>query len=173
MVFKSFLRHYSKYFDEALNDSVAEGQTQTVTIQDFDFPEAFGHVMSWMYTQSTENWLSTSEGAYAIADNLTHVWMLADLLAIPDLQNQVVHLLIKLGNFGANATVTWMCLKTQESIRIRCLISRVLVCGLESGEKPREMLKRLHIDTVLDIAVLLAQKVDPRYVGRPSFCVYY
>ena len=71
-----------------------EGQTQTFTIEDFDRPDAFGIIQSWMYTQNTDGW--KEKLAETQSFKLYCAWILADRLIIPKLQNDVITILPKM-----------------------------------------------------------------------------
>jgi hypothetical protein len=71
--------------DRAFNGTFIEGQTQCITIEDFDHPKAFSVVLSWMNTQTLdgkklkERWGSDYELCLYI------LWVLADRLVMPEL----------------------------------------------------------------------------------------
>jgi hypothetical protein len=70
LVHEAIACHHSRILDKPFNSPFIEGQTQTITTKDFDFPDAFGAVQSWMYTQKLkrleeENGRVRSHGALA------------------------------------------------------------------------------------------------------------
>lgn len=69
--------------DAAFNGPYIEGKSNTMTIDDFPFTEAFAFLQCSMYTMKIEHLLSRSltVTSYCVA------WILADRLLIPKLQN--------------------------------------------------------------------------------------
>lgn len=85
LIHKSFLCFYSPYFKAALNDSFKEGESQSVVLEDM-CPVAFAIFANWLYFQRIE---------CANDDELTHencleLWLLAERLIIPRLQNEAM-----------------------------------------------------------------------------------
>ena len=86
VVYREFACYYSPMLDAAFNGLFIEGKSNTMTIDDFPFPEAFGFLQCWMCTTKIEHPLNNplTITSYCIA------WILADRLLIPRMQNQVV-----------------------------------------------------------------------------------
>ncbi|PVH86909.1 hypothetical protein DL98DRAFT_567186 [Cadophora sp. DSE1049] len=86
IVYKEFACYYSPMLDAAFNGPFIEGKSNTMTIDDFPFPDAFGLIQCWMYTMKIEHPLNNplTVSGYCLA------WILADRLLIPKLQNQAV-----------------------------------------------------------------------------------
>ncbi|KAG4426217.1 hypothetical protein IFR04_000683 [Cadophora malorum] len=85
IMYKSVACYYSPVLDKAFNGTFQEGQTQTMTIDDFQFPDTFGAVQSWMYTQKTDGW--KEEWAKEYNARLYYVWVLAHRLIMPKLRS--------------------------------------------------------------------------------------
>src|SRR5436853_4538728 len=74
----------SPFFEHALNGRFIEAETKTVPLSDDD-PDAFAEFLSWLYrdkifeTNKSPGWLELSK-----------LWILADMLGVPTLQNEVM-----------------------------------------------------------------------------------
>lgn len=88
---KAIACHHSPVLNKAFNGLFLEGQTQTFTIEDFKQPNAFYYIQSWMYTQQTDSW--KLEYGASCPVRIFHVWILADRLLMPRLQNAVMELM--------------------------------------------------------------------------------
>ncbi|KAL2074336.1 hypothetical protein VTL71DRAFT_8114 [Oculimacula yallundae] len=91
---KSIACHHSPVLNKAFNGPFVEGQTQTFTIDDFEWPEAFGVIQSWMYAQKTDGW--KEELGESFPTKIGYAWILADRMLMPKLQNAVMILLSSL-----------------------------------------------------------------------------
>jgi len=87
LVHKDFLCYYSPYFDAALNGRFAEGETQTIDLEDVH-PKVFALFVQWLHAQKAlDNKAAEICPGSLILSNL---WILADRLLIPTLQNEVI-----------------------------------------------------------------------------------
>jgi len=84
-VHKNYMCHYSPYFDRAFNGSFAEAESQELTLDDTT-PEVFGIFVNWLYTQTIIN----EGGELPSCRNLIDLWILADRVICPKLQNQTI-----------------------------------------------------------------------------------
>ncbi len=90
VVHKDFSCYYSKMLEKAFNGHFIERQTQSITLEDFDYLAAFGAVQAWMYTQKLyiealkKRWITQDD------DWLYFSWVLADLFIIPEPQNETM-----------------------------------------------------------------------------------
>lgn len=87
VVHKDFVCHYSPVFRAAFNSAFIEGQTQTYHLKD-SREKVVGLLVEWVYTKD----ISTSNDGDGYGD-LVELWILADKLCIPDLQNCVINTL--------------------------------------------------------------------------------
>lgn len=87
-VHKNYICFYSPYFDAAFNGSFSEGQTQELDLEETE-PKTFGIFVNWLYTQQIVN----EEGAIPRSSTLIDLWILADKILVPSLQNQTLKLL--------------------------------------------------------------------------------
>ena len=87
---KDFACHYSPVFHAAFNSNFIEGQTQTYHLEDAQ-DKVVTLLVKWIYTRriaTTDN--DTDYG------NLITLWILADKLCIPALQNAIIDQLFKI-----------------------------------------------------------------------------
>lgn len=89
-IHKNFITHYSPYFNAAFNGSFAEGQSQQLDLEDTE-PHVFGTFVNWLYSQDIEN----AEGEVPDDSTLVNLWLLADRLLVPKLQNHVIRALAR------------------------------------------------------------------------------
>jgi len=86
-IHKCFACYHSPVLDRAFASSFIEGQTQTYRLEDTT-SAAFGIVTHWLYSQTLHY-----EVGWSISDELlelANVWILADKLLIPRLQNDAI-----------------------------------------------------------------------------------
>lgn len=84
-VHKNYICHYSPYFEAAFNGNFVEGETQVLELDDTD-PRIFGMFVNWIYTQELVN----EEGNSPSCTSCINLWILADRLLVPSLQNQAL-----------------------------------------------------------------------------------
>lgn len=78
--------YYSPFFDAAFNSGFKEGETQELELED-TCPESFGIFVNWLYKQRIEwplGWV------FDVRATLLNLWLLADRLVVPKLQNQAL-----------------------------------------------------------------------------------
>lgn len=85
VVHKSFICHYSPFFDAAFNGRFAEGATQSMLYPTHSL-EAFGSFIDWIYSLKIED----GNGSTPCIQELVYLYVIADHLLIPKLQNQVL-----------------------------------------------------------------------------------
>jgi hypothetical protein len=106
-VHKEFACHYSPFLKAAFNSNFVEGQTQTYQCQDTS-EVAVRLLIHWFYTQTldTKPFNANDRQAVLAEDrSLVKLWILADKMLIPRLQNLVVEKLVSLRS-QANITLT-------------------------------------------------------------------
>ncbi|KAG4433063.1 hypothetical protein IFR05_011457 [Cadophora sp. M221] len=123
LVHKEFTCYYSSVLSAAFNGSFVEGQTQTYRIEDTS-PSAFRLFFQWLYSQKIDVYFlmetgrreatygsPTPEESRALIQtenmDLVELWVLADRLAIPELQNLAVKHINAIGNLDDPATETF------------------------------------------------------------------
>jgi hypothetical protein len=89
-IHQNYICHYSPYFKAAFTGSFAEAETQELQLEDVE-GEVFGIFANWLYTQTIEN----EDAKVPSADQLIQLWVLADRLLVPTLQNQALLVLDK------------------------------------------------------------------------------
>lgn len=126
-IHKSFLCFYSPYFKAALNSPFTEGKNQAVDLDEM-CPVAFSMFINWVYTQRIER----SDKLDITMNNCIELWILAERLLIPKLQNEVM-LLIATDKFyylstfcyGENNLFHRIYENTTEDILLRrCIVAR-------------------------------------------------
>lgn len=100
-IYKEFACCYSPLFGAAF---IATG-TKTIDLEEVTWPESFGIVQAWMYTQELE---SPFPGRSFDATDLCDIWILADRLLMPKLQNKALKTVIeRLAGSGKFAPTTF------------------------------------------------------------------
>ena len=106
LVHKSFVCHYSPVLRAAFNSTMIEGQTQTYRFEDTT-EEVFSFLVEWLYAQKIV--LPPSNEYSSIS--LVKLWVLAEKLLMPGLQNCAIDLLhqrrIDTGRI-ATKTIQWV-----------------------------------------------------------------
>jgi hypothetical protein len=98
LVHKDFACGYSPVLKTAFNSEFVEGKTQTYTMEDVS-EEVFAILTRWLYTQNLDvkGLGATSEIASAVVViNLVKLWVLAERLMLPRLQNESIDLIEEL-----------------------------------------------------------------------------
>jgi len=88
LVHKKFICQYSPFFDAAFNGNFKEGTSQELDLQDTD-PVAFSIFVDWLYTQTITSNPSDIDVPTELL-MLVKLWVLADKLLIPRLQNETL-----------------------------------------------------------------------------------
>ncbi|KAH8774805.1 hypothetical protein BGZ57DRAFT_373241 [Hyaloscypha finlandica] len=84
-VHQNFICYYSPFFDAAFNGNFTEGNTRSMKLEDTS-TEAFGIFVNWLYTGDIEN----NKRDLPSCEALIHLWLLADLVLVPRLQNEAM-----------------------------------------------------------------------------------
>ncbi|KAH8590815.1 hypothetical protein B0O99DRAFT_744892 [Bisporella sp. PMI_857] len=82
---KSFVTHYSPMLNASFNGPFSEGLTQLIEYSTMSI-NAFGIFTDWLYSQK----IASVDGSLPSVTDLIHLWILADNLIIPTLQNQTI-----------------------------------------------------------------------------------
>lgn len=91
-IYKEFACYHSPVLDKAFNGPFIEGQTKNITLDGFEYPSAFGLVQAWMLSPQTALQFLKEDLSF-----LYIIWILADRLLMPKLQNAVIN---ELNSFG-------------------------------------------------------------------------
>jgi hypothetical protein len=110
LIHKERVCHHSPVLKAAFNGNFIEGQTQTYRIEDTS-PGAFRMFTRWIYDQGLDLFqLKTADekerdvrwnigGAALVEDlELAELWVLADKMAVPKLQNFIVRQIVEIRN---------------------------------------------------------------------------
>jgi len=150
IMYKSVACYYSPVLDKAFNGTFQEGQTQTMTIDDFQFPDTFGAVQSWMYTQKTDGW--KEEWANEYNARLYYVWVLADRLIMPSLQNEVMVLLWSATCISIPMAI-WAYENSSPESKLRSFLAES--CAASTPDVFRNLDKQIWIDANVPSELLL------------------
>lgn len=136
-----------------------EGETQTLDLE--ADPATFGLLLNWMYTQD----IKFNQNIHPMQATLVHLWILADYLQIPKLQNQAIdlyHVLsITQDNMGPTAATGWSARHVYESTTEtsplrRLLILHFAVFAQKKGLEEQRIKKMFPRQLFRDIAAELA-----------------
>lgn len=120
-IYKELACCFSPILNAAFSGGFIEGQPQTTTINDFLFPEVFGIVQGSLYKQT----LTRATGEKPHTDELYQLWILADQLLMPRLQDQAMAELVR--NHEKRCTpldgVTWIYKNTAQDSPLRRFLS--------------------------------------------------
>ena len=161
LVHKEFACHYSPVLKRAFNSEFVEGQTQTYRLEDTT-EQAFRLLVQWLYSQKFELPLGEYKDNGQIIDpevmralmaeenSLAELWVLADKLCIPALQNLVIdtiHMICSVRERVPASTYRYIYENTESGSPLRRLVVTYTVRyidqeGLlgESDFYPRQML---------------------------------
>ncbi|KAK0124406.1 hypothetical protein ONS95_009367 [Cadophora gregata] len=104
-LFQEFASYHSPMLAAGFNGPFRESQTRHMVIDDFQWPEIFGNVQHWMYTRT----LCGPNDAKLLTSGLCLVWILADRLIMPKLQNDVMdELFTKRGPSRPLPLICWL-----------------------------------------------------------------
>ncbi|KAE8444329.1 hypothetical protein EG329_000639 [Mollisiaceae sp. DMI_Dod_QoI] len=81
----NYICHYSPYFYAAFHGRFQEGEKQEMKMEDTD-PLVFGIFVNWLYTQT----IYTEAGELPKCSTLVNLWILADHVLVPRLQNHAL-----------------------------------------------------------------------------------
>ncbi|KAH7360630.1 hypothetical protein BKA65DRAFT_189714 [Rhexocercosporidium sp. MPI-PUGE-AT-0058] len=158
IIHKSIACYHSPVLDKAFNGPYTEGQTQVMTIEDFDRPDAFGAIQSWMYTQNTDGW--KDEMGEEHDRKLYFVWILADRLIMPKLQNQVMNLLMDIRIFS----LLWLGFiykNTSPESKLRSFVSDRFATSINLRDKKTWLKAEVPVEFLLDLLFAQAWEVRP------------
>ncbi|KAF4627803.1 hypothetical protein G7Y89_g10347 [Cudoniella acicularis] len=144
-IHKNFICYYSLYFEAALNNNFVEGQTQEVQLDDVDH-EVFNLFVTWIYGQK----IRSSESEKLDINIILNLWLLADRLLVPKLQNEAMNYLFSQNcdpkTMGTN-TINSAYALTLKGSPLRLYIAEFSCTALSpdraiiSDELPRELLE--------------------------------
>lgn len=98
VIHQEFLTFHSEYFRGCLESGFIETATKVVELE-HTTPEAFGLFVQWIYTKNISQKSSSdppkSDDSILAAKDLVELWILSDYLAIPELQNKTIAMLLR------------------------------------------------------------------------------
>jgi len=101
-IHQNYICHYSPYFKAAFTGNFTEAETQELQLEDVE-GEIFGVFVNWLYTQTIED----EEAKVPSAHHLIQLWVLADRLLVPTLQNQALLVLDKQRREGCRPSLSY------------------------------------------------------------------
>lgn len=166
---KSFACFHSPVLHQAFSGPSLESQTQIYTIDDFDFPDAFGAIMDWMYTERSSGFLDAMEmaeveaegGARLLPNYLYIIWVLADRLLMPKLQNRIMDVVYD-HEFCRNETpgIPWVYKNTTPGSKLRRFVI-YRIADDRYSQRDRESLQILPTECLVDWALSSAHFAKP------------
>ncbi|KAH7417491.1 hypothetical protein BKA64DRAFT_636849 [Cadophora sp. MPI-SDFR-AT-0126] len=153
VVHKDFACHYSPVLKAAFNSNFLEGRTQVYHLDDVE-EEVGSLLVNWLYSQDlVVESIEKEENVPYEAVHLVQLWVVADKLLIPQLQNLVIQKLIKrekiLGIIPID-TLTDLYKTTSKDSPLRLLLLHQCACLLDPWhfskfpeDFPKEMLLEL------------------------------
>ncbi len=164
-IHKSVACSYSSLYKKAFNSQrYIEGQTQTYTIEDFKYPGAFGAVQSWFYSQNIDGWEGSAAAQAQRSEYLYIVWVLANRLLLPKLQNQVMQAIHKQDVMPfAEPFCTWLYENTGPDSKIRrYYVTKSSYLYYEAVEDDRESIADFTPEFLVDWVLALLKLRDVR-----------
>ncbi|OCK78890.1 hypothetical protein K432DRAFT_331197 [Lepidopterella palustris CBS 459.81] len=157
----------SPFFDNALNGRFIEAETKTVPLPEDD-PDTFAEFLSWLYcekifqTKDNPGWMEISR-----------LWVLADKLGIPTLQNKVMAefpakytRLINKGNIHPKV-LDFVYENTHEDSQLRKIIVDICAWGMEV-EKYAKHKESMPTEFLEDISEVWLKKDRGYYPGNKA-----
>jgi hypothetical protein len=148
LVHKEFACHYSPTLNAAFNSTFIEGQTQTYRLEEFS-EGVVRLLVQWLYTQNLdigqlhlqhENKEITEQSAPEAEDEnllLAQLWVLADQLFIPKLQNLVINIFHEFMNDQQKKMpvncYSYVYNNTSKESKLRLYLLHCCACYLSSG----------------------------------------
>ncbi len=146
IIHKDFVTHHSSFFKAAFSGSWTEASTQTM---EFDAPscDSFAIFVDWVYSRQIED----GEGALPSAKELVNLWVLADSILVPGLQNKAMEAInehaANHADLPADFFVHLYECTTPES-KLRALFVDMAVAFPNSITKPRKLPYEMLVDIV-------------------------
>ena len=143
VVHKDFACHYSPVFKAAFNSSFVEGQTQEYRVDEED-EEVVRLLVHWLYTQQLDVHRATEEAQIdkpEVARKedlcLVKLWVLADKILIPQLQNMTLDVLderrVKSKAVMDSKCLAYICANTSKDSGLRRWVVHRCAFRLESS----------------------------------------
>lgn len=174
MVHKDFACHYSPVFKAAFNSDFVESQTQEYRV-DEDGEEGIRPLVHWVYTQKLDllqfqETFNDFDGDAATKEDmcLVNLWVLADKLLIPQLQNMTLGALVKIcGKAQGLAThcLEYVCANTSKDSGLRRWFVHRCAFRIESNsflEHPEEYPHQLLLEIVATLSEWSKGKTRPK-----------
>ena len=145
IVHRDFICHYSPYFDAAFNGDFIEAHTQTLDLDEF-WPRVFELFINWIYTQT----LCDNRGKTLDICWMVPLWLAAENLLVPELQNQTLELMnqerFRLQQNPAPDVIQYLYDNSTEECALRHYVIATCGASLPELEKDTEYPKDFLID---------------------------
>ncbi|PVH71817.1 hypothetical protein DL98DRAFT_577183 [Cadophora sp. DSE1049] len=143
---KNYLCHYSPYFRAALTGPFIESEDQQVKLEETS-PSVFGIFVNWLYTQTLVN--KSSE--QPLSSHLFKLWILADKLLIPRLQNDILSMLeaARKSKGLPSAVFGYVYENTTEESMLRKYIVAMCLSKTETMKNPDDYPRELLLEIVV------------------------
>ncbi|KAL2066898.1 hypothetical protein VTL71DRAFT_1322 [Oculimacula yallundae] len=165
-IHKNFICHHSPFFKAAFNGEFTEGQTQHMNLLDIE-EYVFAIFTNWIYTQKLQNKLGKDIRHFGC---LFKLWSVAERFIMPELQNQVIHILHHMVR-DIQAYITYLTFSADvrshgSPISMKLLLDKLAVMDNESMF--RNLSLSLDPEELLELARLMkANQVAGRTSMRP------
>ncbi|TVY71184.1 hypothetical protein LSUE1_G008211 [Lachnellula suecica] len=177
-VHKEHACHYSPVLNKAFTSEFIEGSTKIYKMEE-EYPEAFRHFVQWMYKQKINNLMSnnkvssgkTEEETTRLVDeqnqqttDLINLWLLADILNIPQLQNTAMECLIYSGPPNARFIGSLsedIYERSGPDSKIRQMMAEICAWGM-SGSEVKECGAEWDKDFLVDVLALVKTEAEDR-----------
>lgn len=155
--------------DKAFDGPFVEGQTQSNNI-DFAAPMTFAGVQLWMYIQSLDGLKDEWRGVYY--RNMYRIWILADRLLLPKLQNEVMAKIVAGNRIPASLT-TWLYDNTVAGSKLRLIFAHTFAALAYTVEEIPGGGSTLPTDLVIQVLLGVRRKPCISTLGLEHYLVEF
>lgn len=90
---------------------------------DFQYPDTFGYIISWLYTQNFEAFEYEWHVGFSMVPYI--IWVVADMLIMPELQNEIMGAIMRIQT-KPMGKAKWIYENTTEVSKLRkCFVESV------------------------------------------------
>lgn len=174
LVHKNFAYHHSPVLKAAFESTFIEGETQTYKIDDVT-PATFTLFVQWLYTQNVVHNPITEDVSGAINQHwhsLIHLWVLAEKLMVPRLQNITINAIEKFRKSSLTLPLNefdYVYENTDTGSPLRRILVEQCIRFLEKDVlKDTEMNKPLPRDMLVDINCAFRDVYPTVWLDEPT-----
>lgn len=147
--------------ERAFNGGFKEGETQTIIIDDFAYLDTFGYIVSWLYTQNFE--ALEHEWHVGFSMVLYTIWVLADRLIMPELQNEIMAAIMRMPT-KPMGKAKWIYENTSEVSKLR----KYFVEGVASTGEQSLLVDDVELDEKFGILPALVEDMAEFSAMNPN-----